>query len=1006
MVPMPLVMLIIWIGIPLLIAAFISSAVRTPEYTRRIAWVVYSIAFCLWAIFPFSGVFKLGIDLSGGTILLYQVKQPAPSDFKLDKMVSAIQRRVNPIGLTDVTIRGVGTDRVEIIIPKGGKEEVDRCKRILTDLGTLEFRILANQRDHGAVVREGEKTFPNPVLQDGKVIARWVPVAPDSRGSFVDNYGGVSVRNDEKLGRLVLVMQDAFNVTGEFLRQASAAHDDLLAPAVSFRFNGEGAARFATLTGQNRPDADGFQRRLAIILNGEVHSAPSLREQIHDQGIITGRFTQQEVDDLVTVLNTGSLPGELEHDPISQLTVGPSLGRDTIESGLWAIGIASAVVFLFMLAYYRVAGFIADLAVILNVALVVAVMVWLKASFTLAGLAGLALTIGMSVDANVLIFERLREEQQAGKSLRVAIRSAFERAMRPILDSNITTLLTGFMLYTIGSEQVRGFALTLILGLIANLFTAVFVCRLVFDILERNGWKRQFGMLRLLDRPHWNFMRLRFAAVGMSLVLTVVGMTSVLGRGRDLFDIDFTGGTLAAVRLKQPVDSATVRELTGTALPDVSVEELHLRDEPAGQHYLVRTTLADQGEVRRRLGESLGDYVVRPTMTVAEFKPIAGATERQPVQGDESSAEKPVGSVAPPVGTAQEIAQDADAQPTAGEEARKVLQTRSFAGGHGTTLTFDAPVTLSSLRTIIDEQLLKQTVIDPQQHYSLTGETAAPHVGDGFVTVSLATDLEVAKVRTALAEVGAQLAAQPVLERLDNFGSQVAGEARGTAALALLAGMAVIVVYLWVRFQNVLFGLGAVIALLHDVLIVLGLIGLSRWLAGNVVGDALLLDSFKIDLPMVAAFLTLIGYSVNDTIVVFDRIRELRKRHEPISWSLLNNSINQTLSRTLLTSLTTWIVAVILYGVGGQGLHGFSFVLVAGVVVGTYSSIYIASPVLMWLSGQGATKQASTPSAESTERPAGQDESKGDPVLVASPKRIAHDGNTHGKNHRKGRRRP
>ena len=252
------------------------------------------------------------------------------------------------------------------------------------------------------------------------------------------------------------------------------------------------------MTGENRPDADGFERRLAIILNGEVHSAPSLREQIHDQGVITGRFTQQEVDDLVAVLNAGSLPGELQRDPISELTVGPTLGRDTIESGLWAIGIASAVVFLFMLVYYRVAGFIADLAVVLNVALVVAVMVWLKASFTLAGLAGLALTIGMSVDANVLIFERLREEQQAGKSLRTAIRNAFERAMRPIVDSNITTLLMGLMLYAIGSEQVRGFALTLVLGLAANLFTAVFVCRLIFDILERNGWVTRFGMFRLL----------------------------------------------------------------------------------------------------------------------------------------------------------------------------------------------------------------------------------------------------------------------------------------------------------------------------------------------------------------------------------------------------------------------------------------------------------------------------------------------------------------------------
>ena len=633
MLPMRLVMLIIWIGVPLLIAAYISYAVRMPEFTRRIAWVVYSIAFCLWAMFPFTGVFKLGIDLSGGTILMYQVKQPAQEDFSLDKMVVAIQRRVNPIGMTDVTIRGIGADRVEIILPKGSKEEVDRCKRVLTELGTLEFRILANRRDHEWAINAANDAFPEAVLEDGKPVARWVPVAPASRGSFVEDYGGITVRDDAQRGRFVLAMQDAYNITGEFLRQATASYDELAAPAVSFRFNSEGSHRFGSLTGKNRPDADGFERRLAIILNGEVHSAPSLREQIHDEGVITGRFTQQEVDDLVAVLNAGSLPGELERDPISELSVGPTLGRDTIESGLWAIGIASAVVFLFMLVYYRVAGFIADLAVVLNVALVVAVMVWLKASFTLAGLAGLALTIGMSVDANVLIFERLREEQQAGKSLRMAIRNAFDRAMRPIIDSNITTLLTGLMLYAIGSEQVRGFALTLVLGLIANLFTAVFVCRLIFDILEGNGWVTRFGMFRLLSQPHWNFMRMRFAAASMSVLLIVVGLAGAFGRGRDLFDIDFTGGTLAAVQLKQPVDSATVWELTEAALPDVSVEELHLQDEPTGQHYLIRTTLEDQREVRRRLGESLGEYVVRPTMTVGDFARI------DPIRNPEASSE-------------------------------------------------------------------------------------------------------------------------------------------------------------------------------------------------------------------------------------------------------------------------------------------------------------------------------------------------------------------------------
>ncbi len=260
--------------------------------------------------------------------------------------------------------------------------------------------------------------------------------------------------------------------------------------------------------------------------------------------MITGNFTQQEVQDLVAILNAGSLPASLQTTPASELSIGPTLGRDTVESGMTAMIVSTAVVLLFMLAYYRLAGLIADAAVVMNVLIVVGVMSWLHATWTLPGLAGLALSVGMAVDANVLIFERLREEQEKSRSLRLAVENAFDRALRPILDSNATTLLAAGILYWIGSDQIKGFALTLLIGLAANLFTAVFVCRLAFDILERNDWVTRFGMIRMFKSVNFDFAAKRWVAVAASSALILVGWRRFSLRGTNLLDIDFTVETL------------------------------------------------------------------------------------------------------------------------------------------------------------------------------------------------------------------------------------------------------------------------------------------------------------------------------------------------------------------------------------------------------------------------------------------------------------------------------
>jgi len=799
---------------PLVAAWLIAVLVRRRDFLWRIAIVTYTAAICLAGLFPLSQALHLGIDLSGGTILVYQVKQPPPAGFHMDKMIAALDRRINPAGVTDLAIRSLGNNRVEITLPHASAQDVEHYERVLTSVGSLEFHVLANRRDDAALIAKGEDTFPGPVLEGGSTLGRWVPVAPSAEAGF--SLGGqIAMRSDAHGKEYVLVAEDPYHVTGDYLARAESTFDDTGRPAVGFHFDAEGAGRFAQLTGDNLPAPDGFERRLAIILDGEVYSAPAIRAQISSNGIITGRFTEREVNDLVAVLNAGSLPATLVKTPVSESSVGPTLGQDTIRSGLMAIAISTIAVLIFMAAYYHISGLIADLAVLLNVALVVGIMAWLHGTWTLAGLAGLALTVGMAVDTNVLIYERLREEQQHSSRLAQAIDNAFRNALRVIIDAHLTIILAGAVLYLMGSEQVKGFALTLMLGLAANLFTAVFVCRLMFDILERNHWVERFRMWAILSRPHFDFVGKRFVAVAASATLILAGLVAVVARGGGLLDIDFTGGTAAIIHLDKPLPIATVRRLADQVLPDAAVEEIRVRSGTPDTRFLIRTTQQNAEQV-------------------------------------------------------------------------KTLLSRQFG--------------------------------------------------------------------------------KPRFEQIDNFGGDIIQSTQQAALIAIIVSIVAIAAYLWIRFQNVLFGVATVVALVHDVLVVLGLVALSHWLAGNAAGNALGLESFKINLPIIAAFLTLVGYSINDTIVVFDRIREVRGHSRKITWELINSAVNQTLSRTILTSFTTWLVAMVLYVIGGAAIHGMAFCLVTGVIVGTYSSVYIASPVLIWFGSRdrgGAEPRSATPSLAS-----------------------------------------
>lgn len=982
--PVLIAKIIICLGAPLLLAAILGRLVRLPQFTRRIALVLYVTILSAVALYPWQDAMRVGIDLSGGTILVYQVeKSTMPADFEIEKMVTALNRRINPAGLLDTTIRGIGNDRVEIIIPRAAQQEVERCKRLLTTVGSLEFRILANSRDHAALISRAEQSFPGPVVKDGKTEARWIPVAEKQE---LTPQGEIAIKMDPNTGkRFVLVVQDPFNVTGEFLNRAEVTTDERGGRAVGFHFNAVGGSQFGKLTGLNMPAEDGFERRLAIILNGEVYSAPNLRDQITNNGIITGTFTQQEVEELVQVLNAGSLPGELVKTPASELTIGPTLGRDTIHSGLMAMAVATVVVLAFMLLYYHLAGLIADIAVVLNVLIVVGVMSWLHATWTLAGLAGLALTVGMAVDANVLIYERLREEQARGRSLRMTIEYAFDRAFAPIFDSNITTLLSGVVLYAIGSEQVKGFAVTLIIGLLANLFTAVFVCRLIFDIIERNNWVKRISMLTIFGRPNFDFVGKRRILVTASVVVIALGMSSLFIRGSRMLDIDFTGGTLAAVHFTKQMDPANVRTQAAKVLGDesVSVEELQLHNEQAGHRFLIRTTIHNPDEVKKKIAEGLGNELVSAKLSHSPIQEIPkAATPAKPADAQKGTDAKAAANAKAP-----EAAKAAAADGKAAPKVEAEMSNKTFAGGNRTELEFGMPVMMGSLQSVVEASMIAQKIPDPAIRFTLAGigkpveQTGVDVKGQPdkvlWEKVELRTDLDRSSLEKLLPVVSQRLADQSMFERLDNFGSQVAQEMQTAAVIAVALSMLVMVGYLWIRFQNIAYGLGAVVALIHDTAVVVGLLAISGWVADTFIGRALMIEDFKINLAVVAALLTLVGYSVNDTIVIFDRIREVKGKRKEVTWELINESVNQTLSRTILTALTVWLVAVILYVMGGPAIHGLAFCLVIGVIVGTYSSIYIASPFLVWVGTGSAPRRIERPGRGDSADDAGNGESDG-----------------------------
>ena len=772
---------------------------------------------------------NLGLDLQGGIHLVLEVKTEGMEQQEAQDAVAqaqeVIRNRVDQFGVAEPTIQRQGENRIIIELP--GVQDVQRAKDLVGQTALLEFQLLEPSEDRTRLIQRIDQVLAPEEEEEEEEDLLLSSTAESAPLSSMLNFAGedltVSGRDLQRVKNLLntpeaqeLIPADVEfifsskpagaegnefyflylvgkkpEMTGHMIQDAFVSIGQIVEymgqPIVNFSTTDEGVRLFSRITGAH------IGERMAIVLDESVYSAPVIQSKISEgRGIITGSGTQEEAKDLAIVLRAGALPAEVEI--IEDRTVGPSLGRDSIEQGKTAAIYSMVLIAIFMILYYRATGLIADFALLLNMLFIMAVLAGFHATLTLPGIAGIILTIGMAVDANVLIFERIREELRSGKTIRAAIDSGYGHALSAIIDANVTTFLVGIVLYQFGTGPVRGFALTLCIGIISSLFTAFFVTRTIFDLITRKSEQStlSIGPVALFTNLNIRFLSLRNIGFGASAAVLLIGVVSILGINGIRPGIDFAGGTLLELHFD----------------PAVQVED------------------------------------------------IRGQLDRVPVGDAEIDLSK------------SEIKQFG---------SENDILIRVTESGEGT------------------------------------------EVADGIMEV-----LE--------SGFAASIAEMEWIRRQEKVGPKIGSELSSAAVRAVLVALALILLYMAWRFHRFLYGIAAVVALFHDVLITLGLLSLF---------------DIEITLAVVAALLAIVGYSLNDTIVVFDRIREnLHTARRQGFDGTVNQSINECLSRTLITSATTLLAVLVLMIFGGEVNRDFTITLMIGVVVGTYSSIFVASPVL------------------------------------------------------------
>ena len=704
------------------------------------------------------GKIQLGLDLKGGTSFL--IRLIAEPDEKgetkeitktmVEQAVEVIRKRVDSMGTSEPIITPSGTDRILVQIPGLSKEKLDDTRAQLQKVAKLEFRMV---HPNGEQIIAGNGA-PDPAYR--------METYKDER--------------DGKPFEETLLVKKKADLPGSMVSGAHA-YFDKEGWGVSLQFNKAGAELFGQLTAAN------VGKRFAIVLDGVIQSAPVIRDAIWGGGAtISGSFKEEQARQLASVLeNPLATPVAVE----DERSASASLGADAISSGVNAGLLGIGLTIFCVLAYYRFSGVLANLALLVNVVVLFGAMGMFGTVLTLPGIAGLILTLGMAIDANVLIYERIREEIAEGKPVKAAVAAGFDKAFTAIFDSNVTTLITAVILFWKATGPVKGFAVTLTMGIVASLFSALIVTRNLFEWALTTGILKKVKMSNLISATNFDFLGKRKIAIAASLTIMAACFGVMALRGDKLLGVDFKGGDRLVMVASGPK-------------PDL-------------------------GEVRAAIDEiKIGESVVQ----------IEKSTEREYL------------TVRSPEGTA--------------------------------------------------EGILKQ-------------------------------------IKSKFPQAGYEQ------DQLEHVGSLIGSELLTNSVIALVLGMVGILIYVTIQFEFS-FALGALVALLHDVIITIG---------------AFALFGRELSLIIVGAVLTIAGYSVNDTIVVFDRIREgIRNGRRGSILEIMNLSVNEMLSRTLLTGGVTLLTTVGLYVFGGPVLNDFAFAILVGVLVGTYSSIFIAAPVVLWWSGR------------------------------------------------------
>jgi SecD/SecF fusion protein len=730
-----------------------------------------------------SGKIKLGLDLQGGTSFLVEMDtnhlfyvdtvtnattgivetktNRSEVDSALSQAVEVLRKRVDAFGVAEPIIQPAGGNRILIQLPGLSEADKAEARTNIQKSAYLEFRMV--KEDSYEFVNETNGDILQPI-PPGYVVLRHVEPQPDGPAKV----------------EAVVVKKKAENgLAGDIVKNAMAVHGNLGEPQIDFTLTDDGAKRFGDVTQNN------IKQRLAIVLDGELYSAPVIQSAIlTGNGQITGHFTPKEAQDLASVLQN---PLRAPLNIVSSYDVDPTLGRDSIHSGIKASVLAVVLVSAFMLVYYLLAGVVANVALVTNIIILLGVMCSIGTTLTLPGIAGVVLTVGMAVDANVLIYERIREELAKGKSLRGAIAAGYARAFGTIFDSHVTTLIASVILIFMGTGEVKGFGVTLTIGVAASLFTALVVTRLIFNFLLDRSWIKSLPMLHIIRATKIDFMKLAKPAFILTWTIIIIGLGYGIHRGPQLFGVDFAGGDSTTFSFAQKLDVEQIRSAL-TAAGELDSQIQYQKDMAGGgtETLRVTTSIGSAGKVARALEEKFPQ---------AKFK----------------------------VGSQQQV------------------------------------------------------------------------------------------------------------------GATVGREIQQSAVIACVLSLFGILFYVAFRYEFK-FAEGAVIAVIHDVLMTIGCYCIANGVSGR-----------EFNATVVAAVLTIIGFSTNDTIVIFDRIREDLKLGVRGTFSeIINQAINQTLSRTLITSGTVFLATTALYLFGGGVINDFAFTFLIGILTGTYSSIYIASAWVLW----------------------------------------------------------